>query len=257
MSSVLSSAIAIAVALSSGETPPPSTPTPSTPTASADDIVHLRNGGFVRGTVEEYEPGGPVVLRKSDGTVRTVEAEDVARVEIAGAPEPAPSNAAVPDSAARVFLTRGDRRRGTLVLQRRTAGVFVSGSGGMATGLAWDNVCTAPCERLIDTNGGYTVNDLNKGAVLMSKTFTLDAYRGQDVTLEVRGGSVGMFVGGVLVSTLGGSLAAVSSLWFIDDDRSNAVGGAMLAAGVGGFVGGVIMLFRSRHRVRATAGRPR
>ncbi len=275
MSSVLASTVAIALSASGLTQPAPAaapseTAAPATPEApgSGSDVVHLRSGGFVRGTVEEYEPGGNVVLRKADGTTRTFGPDEVDRVDVGGspaptpepkepAPEPAPAaEPAVSGDAARVFLVRGDRRRGELVLQRRTGGVYVSGYGGSASGVAWDNVCTAPCERPIDTNGAYTVNALNKGPALMSKSFSLDPYRGQDVTLEVRGGSTGMFIGGVLVSTVGGTLAAVSSLWFIDDARSNAAGGAMLAAGIGGFVGGIVMLFRARHRVRAVPGRP-
>ncbi|MEM6291975.1 MAG: hypothetical protein AAGA54_11945 [Myxococcota bacterium] len=265
MSSVLASAVAIALTASELTQPAPApapaetaAPEQSAPAAaSGSDVVHLRGGGFVRGTVEEYEPGGNVVLRKADGTTRTFGPDEVDRVEVGGTPAPAPEpEPAVSDMAARVFLVRGDRRRGELVLQRRTGGVYVSGYGGSASGVAWDNVCTAPCERPIDTNGAYTVNALNKGPALMSKSFSLDPYRGQDVTLEVRGGSTGMFIGGVLVSTVGGTLAAVSSLWFIDDARSNAAGGAMLAAGIGGFVGGIVMLFRARHRVRTIPGRP-
>lgn len=244
---------------------------PSAPAPGSDrDVVHLKSGGFVRGVVEEYEPGGQVVLRKADGTVRTFEGADVDRVEIGGEAspkpeepateianlEPVPQLDAIGRKSARVHLIRIDDRPGDLVLQKRTGGMLVSGYGGSASGVSWDTVCTSPCDRDVDTSGAYFVNGLNKGPALASKTLNLAPYAGQDVTLKVRGGSTGLWMGGVFVFTAGVTAAGLSSLWFLFDDYSNVNGGIMLAAGTGAIVAGTIMLIRGRHRVTVEPGTP-
>ena len=122
------------------------------PSASAEDTVFLKSGGLVRGRVEAYEPGGQVVLRQPDGSLRTFEGPEVERVEVAGAAEPvvepvavddappAPTPSPAPgvpqaaaqenenplapksrDGAARVHLVRVDGGDGEPVLFKRTA----------------------------------------------------------------------------------------------------------------------------------------
>ena len=201
-----------APAPSPADAPAEAAPAP-TPGPVGDDIVHLKSGGFVRGVVEEYEPGGQVVLRKADGSTRTFEAADVDRVEIGGAaqaPQPAappPTNfedaaplrasdeEAVGSHFARVYLVRvGDGK--DIALQRRTESVYVSGYGGSASGMAWETACTQPCGRRIDTNGIYFVNGPDMGPIVGSKTINLHPYAGQSVTLEVEGGRPGLWAGG-------------------------------------------------------------
>lgn len=247
----------------------------SSPGVSAgDDVVHLKSGGFVRGVVEEYEPGGQVVLRRPDGSVRTFAAAEVDRVAIGGssAPEPVgtptePAGTPVPTAAtpsdeaelsagyARVHLVRVGKGPTDLVLQRKTGGVFVSGAGGSASGLSWENSCSAPCRRPIPTNGVYFVNGANTGAGLASKSINLNAYGGRDVTLRVKGGRPGVLIGGYLLTLVGGTTAAVAPLWFINDNMNNGVGAAMLATGTGALIGGIVMWVRGRNRVTMVPGR--
>lgn len=250
------------------QTPAASSTAPTPAVGSDRDVVHLKSGGFVRGVIEEYEPGGQVVLRKSDGSTRTFEGSEVDRVELGGTPSPKPQPAqamadleATPEvddglGRARVHIVRDDNRSGDLVLQQRTGGVFVSGYGGSASGVSWETVCSSPCRRPVDTSNAYFVNGLNKGPVLASKTFSLSGYENQDVTLRVRGGSTGLWIGGVLLLTAGSSAAAMSTLWFINDDYSKANGGLMLAAGTGALVAGIVMMVRGRHRVTIEPGKP-
>ncbi len=233
----------------------------------------------MRGTVEEYEPGGTVVLIKSDGTRKTFEASEVSRVEIGGQSAPAPAeppevvetpavdfeqppiaaaarSTSIPPGTTRLHLVRTDAGRSDLALHRKLADVVVSGSGGSASGVAWETTCRAPCGKPVATEPLYFVGRAT-GATLGSKPVDLRAYEGGDVTLEVEGGSVGMFAGGYALVIAGSLAAGASVTWFMLDDMSNAAGGAVLAAGVGGIVGGFVMLMRSRHRVTAVSGRPR
>jgi hypothetical protein len=47
------------------------------------DVVELQNGGRLRGTVMEYEPGVRVVIQMADGTTRTIAGAEVASVAFA------------------------------------------------------------------------------------------------------------------------------------------------------------------------------
>jgi hypothetical protein len=60
------------------------------------DLVELSNGGFVRGTVLVYEPGQPVVVQLPNGTTRTLQPNEVARVRMGGAAAPSPPSSAPP-----------------------------------------------------------------------------------------------------------------------------------------------------------------
>lgn len=68
------------------------------------DTVHLTNGGRLRGTVSEEDPRTGVKIVLADGSVRSVPAADVRRVEYgsdaaSAAPAPAPGSCACPPGA--------------------------------------------------------------------------------------------------------------------------------------------------------------
>lgn len=293
MSNVLATVVAVALSASAqpsspsdaATAPPSETPTAeqaaaptASPTAGAD-VVHLASGGFVRGTVEEYEPGGTVVLLKSDGTRKTFEASEVSRVEIGSQAAPTPAqppevveapavdsdpspiataarSTSIPPNRTRLHLIRTDGGNADFALHRKFADVVVSGSGGSASGIAWETTCRAPCGKTVDAEPLYFVGRATR-LTLGSKPVDLRAYEGGDVTLEVEGGSVGLYAGGYALALAGSITAASSVTWFILEDWNNGVGGAVLVTGVAGVVGGLIMVLRSRHRVTAVSGRPR
>ena len=110
--------------------------------AAGNDVVALQNGGRLRGTVMEYEPGVRVVIQMADGTTRTIAGAEVASVVFADAaaataptPQPTPPTsepvAAAPSppsepaverwSTAREFnAPRSDWSNESLALTRRT-----------------------------------------------------------------------------------------------------------------------------------------
>ncbi|MFO0685913.1 MAG: hypothetical protein U0234_27890 [Sandaracinus sp.] len=54
--------------------------------AQSTDLVVLSNGGRLRGTVTEYEPGRRLVITLSDGTTRTISAGEIASVSFSDGP---------------------------------------------------------------------------------------------------------------------------------------------------------------------------
>jgi hypothetical protein len=118
-------------------------------------------------------------------------------------------------------------------------------------------VCDSPCERLVslDPRAEYVVTG---SAVRQSRPFTIPER--DRVTVRVRRGSPGMFIGGFAVSTLGVSVMAVAPMMFMAAARANleepgsgtssrVAGFALLGAGAFGIIAGVVMVLRSRTRV--------
>ncbi len=65
------------------------------PTARADDVVTLKDGSQIHGTVVQQEPGKYVVIRQTDGRETTISFDDVRHVEAAaGSPGAAPGASA-------------------------------------------------------------------------------------------------------------------------------------------------------------------
>jgi|GEM_PF-2129646 len=253
-------AVAVVAAVLSAPTqaePVSTQPVPAVAPAG-DDVVYLKSGGFVRGTVQQYEPAGAVVVLLADGSLQTLEPSQVDRVAIGGGKATAQPPARREPSATetRVHLVRADGGSSDIALMRRTGAAFVSGTGGSASGVSWATSCTAPCGRLIDTNGAYFINGVNKGPVLASKALNLHEYASGDVTLEVSGGRAGLWIGGVLLVSAGTVAASISPVWFVARDDGMATGVTLAAAGTGALVSGIIMMVRGRHRVKAKRGRP-
>jgi hypothetical protein len=80
------------------QVPPGDRSPPASRAAAPPDVVRLKAGGFVRGTLLEAVPGEPVVILLSNGTRRRFEAADVAYAGPDGAlsRSPAPADATPP-----------------------------------------------------------------------------------------------------------------------------------------------------------------
>lgn len=133
------------------------------------DVVELRNGGMVRGTLVENLPGDHVTIQLATGEVRTFPAAEVLRVGPAPAPpsgpilaEPGylsptvvPSPVVSPMVNVRVVGTVED-----LSLHRLTGTASVSVWTGPGIGTAaidqFALVCGAPCEQQVPA-GSYTL----------------------------------------------------------------------------------------------------
>jgi hypothetical protein len=135
--------------------------------ASAPDVVRLKNGGMLRGTIAESEPGQSVTIVLLTGETRKISAADVTYAGPADAapstPPPPPAVAApaappavsadangngnaqqfavVHAAEARIDFV-SDPEGSTLFRRSHTAG-FGHGYAALATG--YDEVCTAPC----------------------------------------------------------------------------------------------------------------
>jgi len=121
---------------------------------TAPDVVLLKNGGMVRGAIQELVPGQSVEIILADGSRRHYAASDV---EYAGAAErmpaasarPTPSAAApAPDASATRLRFEADVPDLRLHERSGTVEATVYARNGLATalGATYTDLCSAPCE---------------------------------------------------------------------------------------------------------------
>lgn len=202
------------------------------PTAHAEtppDVVKKKDGGLLRGTIEELDPKGKVTLILPSGERRTLDMTDVEYAGPAarapgGPPEPPPAARAAPvggitvsTQAADVVLKADDPDITYHV--RSTEGV-VTTSHGSGVVLGYSRLCTAPCSAQLPV-GSYTLG-LSRGdrgvveadPVTIRGPSTLEAtYRSRQGTrtggwFVVLGGGV---IGALLIATSSTSRSACVS----------------------------------------------
>jgi hypothetical protein len=136
--------------------PSSSSAPPLVPAAPAPlDIVRLKDGSFVRGTILEHDPRTRTVIETRTG-VRTIEASDVAYAGLASREvvEPAPPPASSSSAAPPVPVVAVDKQVHFRAWQRNLQ-VYaepLSGASKEARGLR--PICVAPCEATIE-RGAY------------------------------------------------------------------------------------------------------
>lgn len=256
--------------------PPPSAPVAADNVAPADpsgaatapagaDEVLLRNGGMLRGDVVELIPDDHVTVLVA-GERRVIpwaEVETVNRGKYGASPSPAPAPSPVVAPAAtppadapamgkpRVHLEV--RRNRSIEMQRIVGGLYASGYGVSMSGVSWETVCASPCDQVVDASSGVPFV-LGNSPITFSKKFKLNDRSG-DVHIDVKPGSAGLMVGGVLAAGFGGGFAVGGPmLWALSDENDSfrrsgiiltAVGVPLLAAGIV-----MLVLGRTRFKIR-------
>jgi len=137
------------------QTPPPAAGASAT---SAHDVVRLKNGGLLRGTIAELVPSKQVTIVLVTGDRRTISMDEVQYAGAAAeapkpkdaAPAPTPTTATATDNTVRPLVTihaeearlqlRANEPDTTFYVRTAVAG----GPHGVIA--AYDRICTAPCE---------------------------------------------------------------------------------------------------------------
>ena len=275
---VLAASPATSRAAQPASTPAPVAPAPAptttepapSPSTGGPDEVALKNGGFVRGTVVELMPDQHVVI-VPDGSSerRTIAWSEVERVERgkhaapavtptpAPAPEPTPPAepaAAMPttpppeeSSGTRIHIeTTSDRE---VTLHEIESELYASGYYSSLRGMAWKNVCVAPCDRVVDGSRGQDFFVTTKGSLITASRRMKFTDDGRDVTLEVKPGNGPMRVIGVTLASLGaGLLVGGALLVALDTTRKFGIG--MLAVGAPSLIVGIPLTVLGRTRVK-------
>lgn len=179
---------------------PPSGP-PSTAPAPAGDVIHLKSGGQIRGTIVDVIPGSHARIQLATGEIATVPWSDIARVESARSPStpapppPPPPVAPTAPEARRLVHIEAPRQ---VALERQSSNPRV-----------WIEVCSSPCDKYVSASGSYRIAG---SGVRASRPFMLDAGTEERVVIDVDPGSKGWFVGGIVITSIGGGATIIGLL---------------------------------------------
>lgn len=220
---------------------------------AAEDVVLLVNGGLVRGTLLEVEPGVAVVIVAAlDGTTRRFGWGEVLSVERGvtrsvrdGSDEGDESEASA--SRPRVHVAVADAS--AVELQEVV-------DDGILDALV--PRCAAPCDRPIRVDRGRRFVITGEG-VTTSRPFGLDVGT-RAVVAEVRPGRSRVQLRGLVaigvaagLAGSGATLLGVRHAAGFDEGVAVGSGTAMLVGGVALLAGGVAMVIRGRTQVRVVA----
>ena len=200
------------------------------------DVIHLKNGGQLRGTIVDVIPGDHARIQLATGEVANVPWADIARVDSGSHPSPTP-DAPRPSAPVAQKLVHIDAPR-EVSLERQVAGTKT-----------WVEVCRAPCDQRVPASGNYRIGG---SGVRASRTFVIDAGTDDRVFIEVDPSSKGWFVGGIVLTSVGGlttiiglfvALIGAAASDLSKQDNSLTAGG-LTVAGVGAVatVAGVVAL---------------
>ncbi len=214
-------------------------PVPAWPLAEdGEDVVLLKNGGMVRGYLEELLPGERARIRLVSGEVSVIPWARIDHVEQGKGPiRPAPA-----------IVTLGAPSSVPPPPVTGTATVHLDGAAGVTVfqqaGSDWHPVCVAPCDRALALDGYYR---LGGEGVRPSKIFRLLAKPGERLVLTVEASSETAHGLGIVLVTTSGIAASIAYLGFVasigndssyrHDSNESAWGATLLGSGVLAVVG--------------------
>jgi len=224
------------------------------------DIVYLKGGGMLRGTLIEAIPNDHATLEMATGQTAVIPWDRIERIERAGSrpPTPAPSFTpafpAPPEGNALVHIDSED----PVTLERRVPGTRF-----------WTPVCTSPCDIGVPVWGSYRISGQG---IRDSNDFNLAARNGDHVVLNVSSATKGGFAGGIALTSIGGfSILVGATILFSvatsdlannaadqpsspNDGTWNTAGWIMVGAGAGAVLVGILLLTTNRHSNVAQSG---
>ncbi len=234
-------------------------PAAPTPPAAALDILVLRDGSVLRGTIAEVFQGREVTIVTVAGQRRTVAWDQVTDLRYGGAAPPQATTEPPP-------LVMGPGHPQLHIETTRPVRLFEISTQPINTpALRWGNypqnqnpqarpVCRAPCDRVIDGSYGQSFYFGGEG-ITPSKRFTLDEHGGP-MLARVRPGRAGVFVGGILFASMsvvplisGTLFMALSSSSSSSAMQTRNAGITLSAVGVGMLVSGIVMIALGRTRM--------
>ena len=153
-----------------------------------NDVVVLKSGGMVRGTLIEILPNDHATVTLATGQNAIIQWDHIHHIERGGAAVPTPAPAAARttrEPTARVHVESDH----PVSIERRVS---------VRT---WAFACEAPCDVELPLSDEYRI--VGPG-VRTSSTFHLAAQAGERVVLDVNTGSKAGFIGGVILVPVGG-----------------------------------------------------
>ncbi|HEY1694582.1 MAG TPA: hypothetical protein VGG39_20570 [Polyangiaceae bacterium] len=218
--------------------PPPPVPTASGPARPAGDVgadvVFLKNGGVLRGTVVDAIPDSQVRIQLATGEIATIPWGAMARLEYGkasgGQPPPPPPPPPAGGPAGTVVLHVEGADDAEVEMRPHDEGT-------------WTTVCSGRCDRALPVGAAYRIAG---GGMRPSKAFHLDGSAGR-VNVTVNPASTGWFVAGIVLVPVGGATMLIGGLIGLlgdatGDQSASSSGGVAFLVGLAGLVGGIVLI---------------
>jgi len=217
------------------------------------DVIYLRSGGSLRGTLIDVIPSDRARLQLVTGEIATVAWAEIVRIERADGSRtdvtPAPAAAPAPRGPAPAAPPAAPPPPPPVqVLVHIDGPEDARLEQDASDSNEWVTVCSAPCDRPLSTAGSYRFTG---SGMKTSTPFPLHGQAGSRVTLQVSPASTGWFITGIVFIPVGGLTALVGffvglvgSLASTFDSGANglAVAGWTTAAiGAGAATAGIVL----------------
>jgi hypothetical protein len=181
-------------------------PAPPPAATAGRDVVYLKNGGLLRGTLIDVIPNSHARIQLETGEIATVQWSEINRIDHANTtqvepPAPPQTTPAAPTPAA-------PHARVLVHIETTNPEVFLLAD----TGHEWERVCSSPCDKWMSTDLNYK---LAGPSVRQSKPFFLQGENGDRVVLDVNTASSGMFALGVVGTVVGSISIGLGALVFL------------------------------------------
>ena len=192
-----------------GEPAPPPGATVQRAPAVGQDVIYMKNGGLLRGTIIDAIPDAQARIQLATGEIATVPWQAIDRIEhgATGSARPAPP-APLPAPAPGPPAPR-------VIPPSAMVWVHVEGADGAILEMdraddgTWETACRAPCDIQVPVSAEYRVG----GSLLkQSGVFRLRGQQGDRVTVNVSGGSKAWLVVGIVITPVAGLVTLVMAL---------------------------------------------
>jgi hypothetical protein len=222
----------------------------STPPAPPDSVV-LRNGGLIRGRIQEILPGDHLTIAMDTGEMRRISWVDVERVIVAASTRipamPRTTDITPPSPAAPAAPP--PPMRGPLVWVHISSPKHVTLNRRLDQGADWVKACDSPCDVELPIADEYEIAGMGNGP---TKEFRLQASAGQSEVLSIEPPSIGGIVLGgglVLVGGVGLYISVLVGLAFAAGcvDQSCGTNPGWVGSGIsaGALAAGGLILYLS------------
>lgn len=210
------------------------------------DIIYTKGGGMMRGTLIEVAAGAQATIQLATGEIVTVPWAEILRIE-QGAPAPPPTPTPTPTAAPSPPDTM------VLVHIDSPSPVEMQVTHGQKND--WQTVCASPCDQEFPSHGTYRIAG---AGVRPSSSFTLSAMHGR-ASLAVSPSSSGWFVGGIVLTAVGGAVTLIGAFIGLIAEITSTVdksgvstsiestGWTMAGVGAIGLVAGIVALVSNAH----------
>src|ERR1019366_7133309 len=196
-----------------GEPAQPAGPAVQRSPVVGQDVIYMKNGGILRGTIIDAIPDAQARIQLATGEIATVPWQAIDRIEHGSsaprpgaplpplpqqggptAPPPPPPRVLPPSAMVWVHVEGADGAR--LEVDRASDGT-------------WETACRAPCDVQVPVSADYRV----AGQTLkQSGVFRVRGQQGDHVTVTVNGGSKVWLGVGVVITPIAGLVTLVGAL---------------------------------------------